>query len=46
MCVIIPVVIVTLSLSYLTRFKLQDKIQEIEALEKGIKKPSDYFFKD
>lgn len=46
MYLIVPVVIATLALSYLTRIKLQDKIQDIEALEKGIKKPSDYFFKD
>lgn len=46
MYLIIPVVIATLSLSYLTRMKLQDKIQNMDKLEKEVKKPSDYFFRD
>ena len=43
---IVPVVIITLALTYLTRIKLQDKIQDMDELEKAINKPSDYFFKD
>ncbi|MDP5077668.1 MAG: hypothetical protein NWQ19_06225 [Nonlabens sp.] len=43
---IVPVVIGSLALSYLSRIKLQDKIQEMDELEKEVKKPSDYFFSD
>jgi hypothetical protein len=46
MYLIVPVVIGSLALSYLSRIKLQDKIQEMDELEKAVKKPSDYFFKD
>lgn len=43
---IIPVVIASLSASYLARIKVFDKIHDIDIseIEEGIKKPSDRFF--
>lgn len=43
---IVPVVIATLSLSYLTRMRLQNSIQDLEELENDVEKPSDYFFNE
>ncbi len=44
---IVPVVIASLSMSYLARTKVFDKINNIDIseIEDGIKKPSDKFFK-
>jgi uncharacterized membrane protein len=44
---IVPVVIISLSLSYLARIKIFDKIHgiDISEIEDGIKKPSDRWFK-
>lgn len=45
---IVPIVLATVALTYLSRMKLQDLIQsaEMKKFEKNIPKPSDYFFKD
>lgn len=47
MYLIVPVVIASLSASYLARIKIYDKIHGIDLseLEKNVKKPSDIFFK-